>query len=100
MKRLLDYDPTFGIANIFHYDESNDTFTIEAKQDLTGLIDDNRRKMNGPHGRWGDGQTVASVPLTIYQEWIADGRYRDQAFLKRWLNDPDNAVFRVRPGVI
>ena len=100
MRRFLDHDATLGITNFFHYDAADDTFTIEAVQDMEPLVETNKQAFNGPHGSWGDGKVVARVPLIFYDQWMREGKHRDQSFLKRWLNDPDNSAFRVRPGVI
>lgn len=103
MKRLFDHDPMTGITEYFHYDASNDTFLIEAVQDMEPFIEAARASFNqftSGRDKWGDGQHVARVPNVIYQQWLLEGKHRDQAFLKRWLNDSANAAFRTRPGVI
>jgi len=33
-------------------------------------------------------------------KWKSEGKLDDQAFLKKWLNDPDNRLFRTRPGEV
>jgi hypothetical protein len=30
----------------------------------------------------------------------AEGKIDDEAYMKKWLNDPDNKFFRVRPGKV
>ena len=99
-KRHFDFDPATGINEIFHYNEDG-SFAIEAQQDVEPIAEASKRSFNafsGAKDKWGDGQRVASIPLVILQDWMASGKIRDQAFIKRWLNDPDNAVFRTRPG--
>jgi hypothetical protein len=53
------------------------------------------------HKRWDDGQVAARVPMAIWAREIAprqaDG---NDASLKRWLNDSDNAAFRTFRGSI
>ena len=99
-KRLFDYDPTTGIQEIFHWNDDG-TYTIETRQDLEPTIEANKQSFNsysGPSDKWGDMHKVASIPLVILQEWMTSGKIRDAAYIKRFLNDPDNAVFRTRPG--
>jgi hypothetical protein len=100
MSRLLDYDALTGISEIFHYDETNDTFLIETRQDIEPFVEANKRLYNERQERWGDGQRVARIPNVIYDQFLREGKLQDQAYLRRWLNDPDNRVFRTRPGVI
>jgi hypothetical protein len=41
---------------------------------------------------------VGSIPMSIYHELQKQGILQDEKRLKKWLNDPDNRVFRTRPG--
>lgn len=41
---------------------------------------------------------VARVPMTIYEQSIHEGWDEDK--WKQWLNDPDNAAFRVWEGKV
>lgn len=100
MKRLFDIDPLSGVKRYFHYDELTDEATLTAEQDVTKVLEDAKRRRNNftKLDRWGDGKVVASVPLSIYYEWMREGKDRDDAFLRRWLNDPDNSGFRIFEG--
>jgi hypothetical protein len=104
MKKILEHDPLTGITRTFHYDESVDAknFLIETVQETAGIVDANRNEFNdasrGFHGQ--DMAKVATIPLTIYMDLRKRGIAQDQAAMKRWLNDPDNAAFRVKPGII
>lgn len=107
MKRLFDHDPVTGVKQWFHMEDGADDFTIQTEQPVEALIEANRAAFNGfDSGRspWGEAigarTRVASIPLNIYQDLKTRGVLADPAALKRWLNDPDNAVFRTRPGVV
>jgi hypothetical protein len=52
--------------------------------------------------RHGDGMSlVARVPLNVFHNRLGEAlRQGDDAFLRRWLNDPDHAAFRTRDGRI
>jgi mRNA-degrading endonuclease HigB of HigAB toxin-antitoxin module len=41
---------------------------------------------------------VAEIPLAIVGQLMREGRWNDPAAMKRWLNDPDNAFFRIQGG--
>ena len=43
---------------------------------------------------------VASIPLTVYYDLKQKGILDDQAAMKKWLNDPDNELFRTRKGKV
>lgn len=99
-RRLFSRDPTFGVTKWWHYDADTDVATIETVQDVEPLLDRNASLQNNVTSldRWGDGKIVASIPMSIYAEFLASGKINDQAFMRRWLNDRDNRKYRVRPG--
>jgi hypothetical protein len=104
-RRLFDYDPITGVKQWFHMADDEKSFTIQTEQPVDALIDANRAQFNSfssGRDKWGDqigaSTKVASIPLNVYQDLKSKGILKDQAALKRWLNDPDNAVFRTRPG--
>ena len=97
-RRLLSYDPYTGIKRTFEYDHSDDTFSIITEQDWDDIGEANQQARNDAPTRWGDMAKVASIPLTVYYDLIKKGIIHDQAALKKWLNDPENQVFRTRGG--
>lgn len=102
MKRLFSRDPAAGITKWFHYDHATDEVTIETVQEFDAGLEQNLRRRNNQTrlDRWGDGKIVASIPMTVYAELIANGRDKDQAFMRRWLNDPDNRKYRTFLGKV
>lgn len=98
-KRLFDHDPLTGITRWFHFDDAEDAFYIQTQQETQDIVDQNRRESNETSSGWsGDWHKVASVPLTVFMQLQKQGIIDDQAALKRWLNDPDNAYFRTKHG--
>ena len=100
MKRLFDVDPTTGIRRYRHV-KDNGEYVIETEQRLD-VDDSNTRARNetDKRTRWGDINRVASIPLSVYYELKRQGIADDPAALKKWLNDPDNRVFRTREGTL
>lgn len=100
--RIFDIDPLTGTKKIFHYDHSDDSFTIQTQQDVTQIIDDNKRQLAGESSKgrkWkGDLHKVASIPMSVYAELMASGIANDQKRLAQWVNDQDNAAYRVKGG--
>ena len=102
MKRVLDYDPATGITQWFHFDEITGDIGLETKQDVTAGIEGTKGACNPVDERapWkGDVHRVASIPMVIYNELAKiTNNFKDQRVVRKWLNDPDNRVFRTRPG--
>jgi hypothetical protein len=101
-KRFLDSDPLTGTETWFHWN-GDGTFSIETKQDVTGVVERNKALYNEHDERtpWrGEWHLVGSIPLTVYFDLKQKGVLDDQKALKRWLNDPDNRGFRTRPGQV
>jgi len=96
----MDHDPTTGISHVFYYDEMTDEATIVAEQDVSSVVELNKKSYNETHGKFGEFSKVASLPLVVYNDLQQKGILNDPKALKRWLNDPDNRFFRTRPGTI
>lgn len=83
---------------------------IETAQDVSGIIESNKKQFNAydERARWSDdilGNKIASIPLTVIDDLNQKGIMRgfhilDEKRFKEFLNDPDNRVFRTRPGRI
>lgn len=104
-KRLFDYDPITGTKQWFHWNDADESFTIQTEQPVDALIEANKANFNefsSGSDKWGEEighrTRVASIPMNVYLDLKKRGILQDEAALKRWLNDPDNAVFRTRPG--
>lgn len=96
----MDHDPTTGISHVFYYDDMTDEATIVAEQDVSSVVELNKKSYNETHGKFGEFSKVASLPLVVYNDLQQKGILNDPKALKRWLNDPDNRFFRTRPGTI
>ncbi len=106
MKRNLSYDPMSGIKTDFVYEAgetlADDHFVISTSQDVSKIIEVNKRSANAVDRRdkWGEFSKVASIPLSIYYDLNKQGIIDDEQRFKRWLNDGDNKLFRSRGGTI
>ena len=92
----------------FHYDESDDKFTLNTVQDAQPIVDENKRKMNqygdklsiGKRGEW---HHAASIPINICDQWMQDTNgaiEKDSKLLAAYLNNPDYKYFKVAPTKI
>jgi len=101
--RIFDRNETTGITRLWHYNPETDEATIETQQDVSNVVEENKDQFNATDNKanWtGEWHKVASIPLNIYYELQASGKITDQAYMRRWLNDPDNRFFRTRPGQV
>lgn len=100
--KIFDVNADLGIKRIWHYNDETDEATIQTQQDVTDIIEENKQEFNqvDERARWGEFSRVASIPLSLYYELKKEGKLEDQAYMKRWLNDPENRHFRTRPGEV
>lgn len=101
-KKLFDKDDALGITRIWHYDEETDKATIETRQDVSAIIEENKREYAqiDERARWGEWTRVASIPLSVYFQLKREGKLDDQEYMKKWLNDRNNQYFRTRSGEV
>lgn len=99
-KKLFDYDPETGTTKWWHYDADRDEAKIETVFEVGDIIEANKAQFNSTDERakWGEWSRVASIPMALFYRLKQQGILDDQAAIKRWLNDPDNRLFRTRPG--
>lgn len=99
---ILDYSPETGVLEKFHFDDTFDGGRIihEVEQDVTDIVEECKAHManTDERARYGEMTRVASIPMSIFQQMLASGMINDQQAMKDWLNNPDNRVFRTRPG--
>jgi len=83
-----------------------DEITIKQEQDVTGLIEQNKKEYNNANSKWSDelfGNKVASIPFTAIDKLNKEGIMKgftvlDQKRFFAWLNNPENLFFRTKPG--
>lgn len=86
--------------------ESDDGVILETRQDVSQIVEANKRQMNESSGKYEDVIThVARLPLTVIDDLNHKGVMRgfkvlDQKAFKAFLNHPDNRFFRTHPGRI
>lgn len=103
MARVLEIDPLAGIRRLFHWQESTEDMTLRSEQDVEPIMEVNKAKFAqvDERAKWRpDMEHVASIPLVVWQELTRLGIAQDDDALKRWMNERDNRVWRVRPGTV
>jgi hypothetical protein len=114
---ILSYDEKTGQTEVYHYDSIEDRSVVETRQDIEPILRQNRIDFNtfDENARWGSPlrqsqetfHHVGRIPNVVLEKMPAEMR---QGFMsgkgltakawKKWLNDPDNKMFRTRPGKI
>ena len=73
-KRIVDYDPYLGVTTYFEYDPVSDTSIIGREQDVSLLLDQNKRLQNDPEytrlGIKNEWWHYASYPAVIIEKWM------------------------------
>ncbi len=103
MARILDYDPLTGLTQLFHYDHANDAVTIEYRQDVTPILEQNKAAYldTDTHKRQAKEEWAhyAKIPDVVQMEWAVKygvhfwDKNHEQAWWKL-LNSPDYAYLR------
>jgi hypothetical protein len=76
----------------------DDKIIYHTKQDIQPVIEHCKALSENKPGK--DFRHVAEVPMVIYQKAMREGWVKDKAKWKKWLNDPDNKVFRTWQGKV
>ncbi|MGB7243554.1 MAG: hypothetical protein WBC93_15900 [Sulfitobacter sp.] len=98
---LFDYDPKLG-RQVWYTTNGDGTTTWRSDYEVQPTIDINREQRNlAEKGFRGDYHQIASVPLNIYYDQLAEAsKQDDQAHISRWLNDSDNRAWRTKEGTV
>ncbi len=105
MAKLLDKD---NIRQKTAHDTDDGGLVIATEQDVSDIVEQNKKEYNATNGRWGDDlfdNKIASIPLTVIDDLNKAGIMRgfhvlDQKKFRAWLNNPDNRFFRTRQGKV
>lgn len=90
------------------HDEMSDKLHISHSQDIAPIIKDNIARSNeiDKHTAWGETERVASIPMVLVVDWMAEGinvMAPSQDCLKKIkqrLNSPEYSYLRTRGGRI
>jgi len=102
MKKYTDHNDKTTSVGLNDKDE----ITIKQEQDVSALMDQNKKEYNNAESKWSDqlfGNKVASIPYTAIDYLNKQGIMKgfsvlDQKRFFGWLNDPENRFFRTKPG--
>ena len=97
---LFDHNPHTGSTYWRYFD--GDKWHFRTDPDAEQIIAGNKAAQSeyaNKRAAEGLGDPVASVPMNVFFDQIADPlRQDDKAHLSRWLNDSDNRDWRMKQG--
>lgn len=97
MESKFVYRNSDGVKRTMIHD-SDDPFalTVSTEVDMTAVVENNKimRELHPEHSM--NKLVARGIPMTVYEQSIHE--QWDDARWNRWLNDPDNAAFRVWQG--
>lgn len=99
MTRIFSQDKASGITKYWHVTDKGE-YVVETQQDVSAIVEANKREYNNTPDKYRDVNKVASIPLSVYYDLKRKGIADDPKALKKWLNDRDNQVFRTRAGTL
>lgn len=86
-----------GIEEYQHIDPMRpDDLIIETVQDCAPILEHVKELRDGPVGK--EWKHVAEVPMYFFDKWAKSGALHDKDYIRRWLDDPANKMFRVWGG--
>lgn len=102
---LFDEDPIGGTRTWFVPLDDDGSFQLVTQQDhepiYQGALDERNAHDSKATHKWkGDVHKVATIPMPVLNELMRNGVAQDPQEFKKWLNHPDNAVFRTKPGKV
>ncbi|MEG9884918.1 MAG: hypothetical protein V6Z86_10025 [Hyphomicrobiales bacterium] len=94
---LFDYDFRSGRSVWRYFDGAATHFRTDYP--LGPLIEANACARNDATKRFGEGKRVASVPLSLFYDQLAQAQAQgDDRYMSRWLNDDDHRAFKTFGG--
>jgi len=76
----------------------DDKVIYHTTQDVQPVLEHVKQLSYNKPGK--DLRHVAEVPMVIYQQAMREGWAKDQKAWKKWLNNPDNKLFRTWKGKV
>jgi|TARA_X000000950_G_C13910428_1_gene658776 hypothetical protein len=91
-RTLIDYKKNYS----HEFATEDDKIVYHTKQNVQPVIEHCKHLADNKPGK--DLRHVAEVPLVVYQRACREGWANDMSQWKKWLNNPDNKVFRTWNG--
>lgn len=99
MRIALPYQRNKFLRGTYHVDtDAPDQFTLQTTEEVDRLMAYCAQRREDDKVASSDGiRHVAEIPVTVYEKAVQEGWDNPDGW-RRWLNDPDNAAFRIWKG--
>lgn len=91
-----------GVADFLHFDDVEQTFTHEIKQNVEPILENCKQNLTGGKNKAGDFYLAGRFPVVIVEAWLRLRNLKMADFkgdiLKEFLNDSNHSAFRIWPG--
>ncbi len=94
MAKRTIIDSQSGVISEFATEDDKNIY--HTTQNVQPILDNVKNLSHGKQGK--ELKHVAEVPMVIYQQAIREGWANDKKKWKKWLNNPDNKLFRIWQG--
>lgn len=99
MRITIPYRRHRHAHNTIHADTSDpDRFVVQTTENLEPIIKHCKARREGLVARPDGLVPVAEMPMSVVERAMAEGWFDDDDAIRRWCNDPANAVFRIHEG--
>lgn len=93
---VIEDDPVRGFRRIW-YDIDDNYGAVKTEYYATGALLDKNSDERSENQKWGEFGKVASIPLNLfYKELLSAVQAKDDDYIRRWLQNGDNAGWRTR----
>ena len=83
-----------GVETAVHTEDGDGSFHITKKQDIQPILDYTKYCREQPVNRKAEDRHVADIPQVIAAQLYRDGILQDKKRLLKWLDKPENKVFK------
>jgi hypothetical protein len=95
---LVSYDAKLR-RQVWARQNPDGSTTHRTDYEVDPTIEINKAQRNMAQKGWaGDYHHIASVPLNIFHDQLAEASKGDDAYVSKWLNNSDNAAWRTKVG--
>ena len=87
-----------GVETAVHTEDGDGTFHVTKKQDVQPTLDYTKYLREQPVDRKNEVRHVAEIPPVLAAKLIRDGILGDSKAILKWLDKPENKVFKTVEG--
>ena len=99
-KMTTDMGKVNGVQTAVHTEDGDGTFHITQTQDIQPTLDYTKYLREQPVDRKNEVRHAAEIPPVIAAQLSRDGILHDKKRLLKWLDKPENKVFKTVEGYL